>query len=615
MKGYQEKPQSAKGQFSKEEVSSFYPANMLDCRQFNSMKPIQRKPSSECHNSSKENSESSEPLEELTLSYLRTLKEEASTSDGHSDKKEQEPHKIESFSFDPVLESLIEEGNLVASDHVFDKDRTFVQALQQGGPRNVNDIGAFIQKESQRLEENYTEDLRNENQTNEINFVSTSKGVDNQSKTIRGNLIMRLLMTMESCEYFGEIKEDTKRTIIDGYMSGYLTKAEKVEIGRLTLELIEMQEDAERIVRPWAKLTDEKRLGKADEAEAICTKLLEKKKQIDARVAEIEQRHKEANEAGKLAQKEVYFRMLGKAIQDIGGYICQLNIVDYFSVFGIRDWVESKWAFLQDVNLFLRANPQLLDLSKKEDQQFLFMHSFINTFQGAWLSAAIDLGDASFPGEPTADKLELHQINQPVKPILVEFSYLIQGLRKLGVPVPQLTPDQQSRYDESRRERAAIERVERFGFFVPRLMNIQQQDGDGRRQARAQAYREKNRTLEGEKILESNADIIQKNMDNRDLATMAEEVQKRIITYWAGDDMTTDNTVHRIIGELYDIACIVDDNNNVNDVEKMSTRVSKLIFSFQRSINNDMDRVHRKRPEDVEFFKEFLMRFFLQLPI
>ena len=613
MKGYQEKPQSAKGQFSKEEVSSFYPANMLDCRQFNSMKPIQRKPSSECHNSSKENSESSEPLEELTLSYLRTLKEEASTSDEHSDKIEQEPHKIGSFSFDPVLESLVKDGELKTSDHVFDKGRTFVQMMTDV-ERDAS-FDAFTQKELDRLHNEYDEDIENTQQTNEVKFVSTTNGAQNKSGTIGGNIIGRLLKTMVFCEYFGEIGEDSKRTIIDGYMSGYLTKAEKVEIGRLTLELIEMQEDAERIVRPWAKLTDEKRLGKADEAEAICTKLLEKKKQIDARVAEIEQRHKEANEAGKLAQKEVYFRMLGKAIQDIGGYICQLNIVDYFSVFGIRDWVESKWAFLQDVNLFLRANPQLLDLSKKEDQQFLFMHSFINTFQGAWLSAAIDLGDASFPGEPTADKLELHQINQPVKPILVEFSYLIQGLRKLGVPVPQLTPDQQSRYDESRRERAAIERVERFGFFVPRLMNIQQQDGDGRRQARAQAYREKNRTLEGEKILESNADIIQKNMDNRDLATMAEEVQKRIITYWAGDDMTTDNTVHRIIGELYDIACIVDDNNNVNDVEKMSTRVSKLIFSFQRSINNDMDRVHRKRPEDVEFFKEFLMRFFLQLPI
>ena len=617
MKGYQTKQQNTGAQSSRKGGSSFYSAKMFDCKQFNQMKPIPRKPDSKCDDSSRETSTSDEFLDELKLNYYKPLHGKASTNDEHSDDKEQKPHKIGSFSFDPVLERLIKGDKIGTSDRVFDKDRTFGQVMS-GVSKGVS-LDDFTQEELNRLQNEYDEDMANTWQTNEVNFVPTRNGIENRSETIGGNIISRLLATMVTCEYFWGISEDTKHRMIDGYMSGYLTKAEKEEIGRLNLELTEMEEQAQKIVSAWDGLTPEERLGKADDAEGLSAQLLKKRQQIDARVKEIEQTHKEVNEAGKLAQKEVYFSMLERAIQDIGGYMCQLNMVDYFSVFGIREWVGSKWAFLQDVNLFLKANPQLLDLSKKEDQKFLFMISFMNTFQGAWAAAAIDLAEASFPGESTADKLELHQVGKPIKSLLIELSYLIQGLKNLGVSVPQLTVDQQQSYNHSRQERACeyfyMGGLGTSGVFKPRLMNIQQQDGTRSRQERTQAYQGERETLELKKILKSNADIIQKNMDNRDLAMMAEDIKNRIAKYWGGDGMTTDNTVHRIIGELYDIAATVQENGSANNDKNIRTRVSKLIFSFQSMINTDMDRLKGQRTADVEFFKEFLMKVFLSLPI
>ena len=585
MKGYQTKQQSTGEQFSKKEVSSFNLAKMLDCRQFNQMKPIQRKPDSKCDDSSRETSTSDDSLDELKLNYYESLHGKASTNDEHSDDKEQrsececdnssravstsdehsnekkqKPHKIGSFLFDPVLESMIKDGTLKTSNQVFDEGREFMDIRKKLPP--AEDRTPFIEEEFQRLEEDYELDLNNARQTNEVDFVFASEGNVNQSKYIPGNIIRRLLKTMDTCEYFWKIDNDTKREIINGYMSGYLTKAEQAEIERLKLELKDTEEEVQAIVSGWDNLTAEARVRKTDEAEDLNDKLLAKRMQIEKSVEKIDQAHKKVNETGKIAQKEAYFKVLKGAMQDIGGYICQLNMADYLSVFGIKAWVENKLGFLQDIGQFLEVNPELLDLSKIEDQQFLLMYFLNDYFRFIWVTV------------PAYDQCpELDEVGEFVESLLVDFSYWMQGLKHLGINVPQLTDKQQADYNQSRL-------------------------------SRAKAYREQHGTPEDKKILESNADIIREGTDNRDLSTMAKDVQERLVRGWKSNDIND-----TFITELYNIAAIAQENRIVNDAENIRTRVSKLIYSKS---SRDMISSHKA---DAKLFREFLMKFFLQLPI
>ena len=389
---------------------------------------------------------------------------------------------VRGFPVDPSLYHLIDNETFGSSEEVLDSERpnllyslNFNRRFRRTGRQGFitdkrNELKTSIQDDlySEYLTKDATADdksnLFQRNQTLDI----VENGSEEAGKVVEGNKIIRMFNGLRDSVYDGASDEEI-RTMFHGTIAGYESNREK----KLKADLEDLDKNLKALMDMEQQEIEEGTMTEkqAEGYENARKSLSEAKELWQNELAEILKEKRIKIDRGLQAQKKIYYQHLKRIVEKYGKYITQINVYDFMSV-NPADQVASDLGFLQDANLLLRHCPEIVDMSIKEDREFLAMLHFAQTMQH-YLSSyqspvTISLAMSSSSSNPFGNDQESfgsnpQQIGQTLRTDTENISLFSQDLsltgdllQSLGVSMRGLNKKEGKAYMKSAQKRGLL---------------------------------------------------------------------------------------------------------------------------------------------------------------